>query len=537
MKTGSQTVMDEKTVAIVVADMDVGPFKKLLRDTCGFSFENEREETLLSGLRRRMSSTSREGLAAYLDLLCRDREELRRLIELLTVNETYFLREPDSLRLVTDRIIPEILRERPDGEVRLLSAGCSSGEEAYSVAMLLREKFGGGWGGLCRIAGVDIDGNVLAAARRGVYGKGAFRGMDPGLVDRYFEPYCEGGWRLAGELREAVRFEPANLCAEDYPPVMRNQDVILYRNVSIYFPPDVQREVFQKLAGCLNDGGYLLVGAAETLHHDIGLLTLLERDSLFVYRKISDDRAKDRQRASWASSKTRSPKPSRRAESPRMKDFSGGGRAEPGLNAARDGDAPGGLSCASGTQLRSPKAPKTKVAPLRQDVAGLFDKALSLARDRKTSESMTILEQILERDGAFVPARTLKGSILMDAQRLREARDECLSALAQAPLCLEAKVMLGMASLQEDDAELAQKFFREAIYISPGCWLAHFHLAGIMYSLGERKRARGGYETAMKILEASQPGGHGTTVFPLSFNAAQFMAVCRHKLDILQHAG
>jgi len=503
--------------------MDVAPFKKLLLDTCGFCFENEREETLVSGLRRRISSTKTENPGVYLEVLSRDPQEMRRLVELLTVNETYFLREPDYLRLVIGRIIPEILRERPSRTVKLLSAGCSTGEEVYSLAILLRESLGGDWERTCQVAGVDIDGNVLAAARRGEYGKGSFRGMDPALVERYFEPYCEGGWRLTGGLREAVRFEAVNLCADEYPPMMHNQDFIFYRNVSIYFPPRVQRDVFRRLAGCLNDGGYLLVGAAETLHHDIGILTLLERDSLFVYRKIPDAQPKDRRHM------LRLPRP----QDPLHASPSAKGGGHPPRTARASNPL---ATILRGREVQD-RNPKVKARHMPPDAHRLFEEALCLARGNKANESMAILDRILELDGTFIKAHTLKGSILMNAHRSREARAECQHALALNPFCLDAKVMLGMAAFQEDDGEQARKYFREAIYLSPICWLAHFHLAEIMYSLGERKRARGAYETSMKILEGCGVEEHARQVFPLVFNAAQFLAVCRHKLDILQHAG
>ncbi|MFP5223155.1 MAG: CheR family methyltransferase [Acidobacteriota bacterium] len=488
---------------------ELGPFKELLLRACGFGFENERESALIAGLCRRMASTKAKSAGAYLALVSGNPDETRRLVELLTVNETYFLREQDHLRLVTGRIIPELLAQRPGGAVRLLSAGCSTGEEPFSLAILLREELGPEFARFCHIAGVDIDGSVLDAARQGVYGKGSFRAMDAGLVRRHFSPSADGTRRLADELRSAVRFEAVSLLAPEYPPVMQNQDVIFYRNVSIYFPANVQKDVFRRLAGCLNDGGYLLLGAAETLPHDIGLLTLVERDGLFLYRKVPGVSPKARSRpggprpaSAPLPSKAPAPaKPYAVKAPPRLAP----GKRQPGPQAAADADT-------------------------------LFEEALALARRQMADASLAALDRLLADGVNCLKAHVLKGSILMSLDRIEEARAECRLALAIDPLCQEATLMLGMAALHKGDGQQALRYFRETIYLHPACWLAHFHLAEIMYSLGEWKRAKGAYEASQRLLEGpadTLPPGY----FPLSFNAAQFTAVCRHKLALLRQAG
>jgi len=141
---------------------------------------------------------------------------------------------------------------------------------------------------------------------------------------------------------------------------------------------------------------------------------------------------------------------------------------------------------------------------------------------------------VLALDAGFVKAHTLKGSIMMSAHRLAEAKNACELALSNDPLCLEAKLILGLAAFHEEDSEAALKRFREAIYLDTCCWLAHFYLAEIMYLLGEKKRARGAYETAARILESGSIGEHGRDFFPLAVNAQAFMAICRHKLALLK---
>lgn len=171
----------------------LAPFKELILRTCGFSLEQGREQTLAEGVAARMA---RRGVAcsrAYHAILVTDREELNALVELLTVNETYFFREPDHLNLVADKLLGEILAAREQRPVRILSAGCSTGEEPYSIAMMVRERWGADSERLFSITGVDIDSGAVAAARRGVYGRGSFRGMDQGVLQRHFDATGEGG--------------------------------------------------------------------------------------------------------------------------------------------------------------------------------------------------------------------------------------------------------------------------------------------------------------------------------------------------------
>lgn len=506
-----------------IGQADIAPFKTLLLAACGFGFERERESVLVDALGRRMAATKAVSLDAYRSLLAASADEMVRLVELLTVNETYFLREPEALRLVTDRIVPELLAARPGGTVRLLSAGCSTGEEPYSLAILLRERFGPGWENLCRVAGVDIDASVLAAARRAVYGKGSFRGMDQDLVRRHFSPSPEGGWRLDPDICGAVRLEPANLLTGGCLSLMRDQDVILYRNVSIYFPPEVQKAVFHRLADCLVPGGYLLVGATETLHHDLGLLTLVERDGLFLYRKSEGCPSRDR--------------------TGRLADPVGPASQAVAARKCRLQSAPAEPKKRSGAPLsRSRPAavdgPASRPAnPHGLDKEDLLTKALNLGRQQRAGEALALVEQALAEDSTCVRGQVLKASLLIGLDRTVEARQACRLALGRDPLCLEAKLMLGIVALVGNDSEQALACLREAICIDPGCWLAHFHTAEIMFSRDERKRARGGYETALRLLTDAPAGAGAARPFPLNFNADQFMAICRHKLALLKRNG
>jgi chemotaxis protein methyltransferase CheR len=380
---------------------------------------------------------------------------------------------------------------------------------------MLRERFGAECERLFAITGVDIDSTVIATAQQGVYGKGSFRGVERSLLERHFEPCGSGRFQVCEAIRKQVGFEVVNLLGASYPERMQSPDIILYRNVSIYFPGQVQRKIFGRLAELLADGGCLLVGAAETFHHDIGILSLAKRDSLFFYRKAPPLVFEERRAAG------RSPSTPERSR----------------VRAVQT--AP--LSAARSESLRNrPQAGRVYDRPLipphssgQLDVRERFDEAIKLAHDKQPQGSLALLDAVIAQDSGFEKAYTLKGSLLLSLSRFDEARSVCETILGLEPLCLEAYLMLGMVARQKGDIDAALSRFREALFLDSSCWLAHFYSAEILFAHQDRKRARGGYNAALRILEKGSLQEHGQDFFPLSFNAEQFMAICRHKLSLL----
>lgn len=490
-------------------------FKDLIRRTCGFTYDSDREETLISALRRRMHERNVHSSEAYHSVLINEQGELHALIELLTVNETYFLREPEHLRLVIDTLVPELLAKRRSGTIRILSAGCSTGEEPYSIAMLLRERYGDESERLFCVTGVDIDSKAIAIARTGVYSKSSFRGMDPAMQTRYFTPAAAGTFQICDTIKRQVSFEVVNLLKGYYPLGMRLPDIIFYRNVSIYFPRDIQREIFGKLAELLTDGGFLVVGASETLHHDVGILSLIERNSLFFYCKSPAPVIMDRREQ-------------RRTPAPPEKRCS----VQPALPPKEPAEQHAGRKAAPAPAPQAAKAPQAGFDPRTS-----FDSALEKARNNKHDDALELLETIIGNDQGFVKAHGLKASLLLSMARFEDAHAACSTMLSLDPLCREACLMLGIIARHNGDDGEAFKRFREVLYIDSTCWLAHFYTAEIMFVRRDNKRARVSYETVISILENGSLKELGQAYFPLSFNAQQFISICRHKLSLLKENG
>jgi chemotaxis protein methyltransferase CheR len=190
--------------------------------------------------------------------------EFDQIYDLVTTNETYFFREPAQLAAFADEIVPEILSRKTIKKIRIWSAGCSSGEEPYSIAMLLSEA-GYYDRATFEIFASDINQQVLAKARRGHYRESAFRATDGPLRDKYFTRNEDGSWHIHDDIRNRVSFGRLNLYDEPRVSLLGHLDVIFCRNVIIYFDDQSKKVVVSNFFNRLTDNGYLLLGHSESL--------------------------------------------------------------------------------------------------------------------------------------------------------------------------------------------------------------------------------------------------------------------------------
>lgn len=246
---------------VQISEKEFAAFRDLLHRVTGISLGAGKRQLLSSRLQARLRQLGLRRFGEYLDHVRKGPpEEMQRLVDLLTTNETYFFREPAHLKFLVEQILPTAAQGRP---FRVWSAASSSGEEAYSIAMLLAEHLGGRpW----EILGSDISTRVLERAREGRYPIEAVDKIPKNLLRKY----ClrgvrsqEGQLLISPELRQRVEFRQINL--NEPLPTVGEFDVIFLRNVMIYFEADMKRRVVSSLSRQLRPGGYLIIGLAETL--------------------------------------------------------------------------------------------------------------------------------------------------------------------------------------------------------------------------------------------------------------------------------
>lgn len=194
----------------------------------------------------------------------RSESEFDQIYDLVTTNETYFFREPAQLLAFTEEIVPELMAKKSLKRIRIWSAGCSSGEEPYSIAMLLQEA---GWygKGSFEIFASDLNQTVLQKARRGIYRENAFRATQPAIREKYFTKEPDGSWKISDEIRNRVSFGRLNIYDEGRVALLGTLDVVFCRNVIIYFDDASKKVVISNFYNRLIDGGYLLLGHSESL--------------------------------------------------------------------------------------------------------------------------------------------------------------------------------------------------------------------------------------------------------------------------------
>jgi chemotaxis protein methyltransferase CheR len=209
---------------------------------------------------------------------------LEELVEHLTVGETYFLRDPAQIAALRRVILPEIIeRRRADRRVRVWSAGCSTGEEPYTLAILLTEQTVlDGWEVL--LVGTDVNRESLRLAREASYPAWSFRATTEQFRQRYFVP-VGNAWRLADPVRRMVRFAWTNLATDPLMPPSADFDLIVCRNVTIYFDEAATQRLYRTLIGALAPGGWLMLGPSDPMPADRDELDRVETDNAVLWRR------------------------------------------------------------------------------------------------------------------------------------------------------------------------------------------------------------------------------------------------------------
>ena len=254
-----------------------------IRRLTGLVFSESRHDLLSAGLMRGMKRANASDLTTYLDQLETAPALLDDLVAEITVGETYFFRDPEQCRLIRDRILPALSEDRPHASLRVWSAGCATGEEAYTLAILLSES---GSPDPARIVGTDLSRSALARARRGRYGRWSLRGVPADAVARNFQHFGSE-FALLPELRRAVEFRYLNLAADEYPSLasgIGRMDLILCRNVLIYFDEETAARVTRRLLETLAPGGWLVLGASDPPAPDFMPCEVVITDAGLVYR-------------------------------------------------------------------------------------------------------------------------------------------------------------------------------------------------------------------------------------------------------------
>jgi len=518
--------------------------ENMIYQRTGLTFDDHRSIVLKDKISQHMALLGVDDMRCYYNDIRATHALFDALVDQLTINESYFFREPAHLDLLSHRLIPELAGKNKTQGLSILSAGCSTGEEPCSIAMGVEQAHGPVFLSKVRILGVDIDNTALSLARTGVYGKWKLRQLAPLLRSQYFQSISNGQYTIRPDILKKIEYYPANLVAGPLPEVVGTVDVIFYRNVSIYFDKVTRMKVFSHLERVLRPGGYLVVGSAETLSHDTGALCLVEMDGCFVYQKKSDkshthDMSEmppgitgEAGENSSLSSKDKGAikKPSHTSDpvfDSNRHPSCGALSPKAWCNASFPGRSKHGA--VRGTENQHHRLPPKKMAEISlESPQAIYEKSLDLARQKKFDMAQALLKPILEtKDDIMEKVSILRAGMFIQQGDIERATVVCQHIIKKNVACSPAYLLLGMIASMENQPMESLDRLRETTYIQPDNWLAHFLMFQAFQTLERKKEASRQATVVVRLLEKDTNTHHGLDYFPLSFSREQILHLCR----------
>ena len=480
-------------------DAELERFRRIVRDRLGLSFDETRLAWLSDVLRRR-SEAAGTSAGAFVDRLDRNelRDELRALATDLTVGETFFFRNPDHFEVLASLALPERLRARGAQRVRLLSAGCSSGEEPYTLAMIAQERLPDP--SRVEIVGVDVNPAALERARAARYSQWSLRATPDSQRDRWFR--AEGrDFVVDRTIRSRVELREGNLFVDD-PDLWRpgSWDVIFFRNVMMYFAPEVAAAIIARMTAALVPEGYLFLGHAETLRGVSNEFHLRHTHGTFYYQRRSANEPAVARPHAWRSGDTdvtSTPPPDDAGWVDHIR------RATDRVRALTD---------------------STPSVPSPVPEADLT-RALELLEKERFSDALEMLRHLPQDD---LDVRLLRAALLTHGGRFAEAEHACREVLAADELNEGAHYLLALCREGVGDREGAIEHEQVVAYLDPTFAMARLHLGLLARKAGNRETACRELGQALQLLQ--REAASRLLLFGGGFSRDALISLCRAEL-------
>lgn len=453
---------------------DLAPLVGYLQDAVGLRFDGARASHLLAVLRASMDEAPVEGAKEYVAHLRADREAFDALVERLTVAETYFFRHPEQLAVLAERILPQIAARRlPGAPLRLWSAGCASGEEPYSLAMILEDV------GVedATILATDVSPAQLRCAKTATYRRWSLRGAT-GQLHR-FERVGDR-YRVPDHVSARVELRLLNLLADAYPTGV---DVILCRNVLLYFSDEQVRRVAGRMAQVLSPGGWLITAPTDPDLDFQGALEPVPTSGGMVYHRPAE-----------TGSGATEPRPSRRPP------------PAPARHRLRAAAA------------RRPAAPPAERPPSAHPVEALQ------AMEAGDYAAAAAAAQSAVRNGGDLPAmRAVWARALGNSGSVDDARRVAAEAVEVFPTEPELRYLHAELLLEAGHAHAAVIEASAAVYLDPDLAVAHLVLGRAHMKRGHSELARRSFRTAATLLDAVSVQVEDDSLSDMSRYAAAYL--------------
>ena len=485
----------ERAIERTLPEPLLAQFSEFIAARLGLYFPRERWRDLEQATARAAGDLGCENAGACVErMLSRpvSRGHIEILASHLTIGETYFFRDKLSFESLEQQVLPELIRARRTSgrRLRIWSAGCSTGEEPYSVAMLLARMIPDLAQWNISILATDINPRALKKAAKGVYSEWSFRDALPGVKTAFFTQDSQGKYEVLPRIKALVTFAYLNLVDDPYPWVGNNTnaiDIIFCRNVLMYFEAARSLQLMMRLSSCLVDGGWLFVNPVEAPHVPLPLLTTIHFPGALVYRK------------------------------------SGGPmKSEPALVAMPLRYAVPELD----------ERPPAAAPPAREGEARDTENAPFLGQSQY-AEAPVRADQPALQEPADADAMGLLATTYANQGRLADAVQWCEKAARADRLNPRWCYLLGNILQEQGKTEDAVAALQRALYLDQSYALAHFALGNLTRQLGKRKESARHYRNAIAVLGAQPaddvlPGSEGITAGRLAEIIASTMFTADH---------
>lgn len=430
-----------------ITPASIAQLSALIEDRIGIAVHAQFRETLYELL----MLLEKDNVQGYINQLAASRETdpvWQTLVNALTIGETYFLRDRAHFHALKAHILPELIQKRRDEGLLYLniwSVGCATGEEPYSVAITLRELLSDIHRWAIELIGTDLNAQALRIARRGVYRKWAFRHTDLDFQGRYFDP-APDGLMIKPDIQQMVTFRHANLFAG---PPLPKFDLILCRNMLIYFSSQHARQAEQLLHHALVPGGWLLLGHAETIRHE---------------------------REKWIT------------------------HMFPGMPAYQRP-----INTATGEFRLHVPLVNRQPNKLNGNAALMYDAAITALQQESYSKAEAIITDLLDAQPDHAAAHTVLAYVLANRNHQKEAHEHIDLALKLDPLLANAHYLRAMLFMEDGKTSESAESLRSALYCQRNHPLASFVLGNIHARAGEFSKANRYWENARRAVASLKP--------------------------------
>ncbi len=469
---------------MTLSEQRLGQLGEAVELRLGLRFPRDRWPDLARGVEAAARELGIEDIHSFLGRLLAastENHEIQILASHLTVGETYFFRDENHFRILEEQILPPLIRSRRGTErrLRIWSAACASGEEAYSIAILLTQLIPDLADWNITVIATDINPRFLRKASEGVYSDWSFRNAPSWLKQRYFRQNKEGLFELLPHIKKMVAFSYLNLAEDAYPTLLSNTnatDLIVCRNVLMYLAPATAQEVIHRFHRSLRDGGWLLVAASETSHVLFSKFETVEFPGSFFYRKSSD---------------------------------------QPGhVGASANGTVVEDGSFFPPFEFRFPPEQQSERAtsishqdlqPLLSETfepenANAYKEALALYDEGRYSDAADKLNLFSSGEGTDTKALSLLARVYANQGMLGEAFACSERAIADDKLTPSLYYLRATILHEQNRVDEAVSSLKQALYLDPGFVLGHFALGNHALIQGRYKHAKKHFDNALQLL-------------------------------------